>query len=162
MAEQLVLTTIDLIWKQLLLRSVVERILPNVRSPILKAIIGLIIRLLHYKIKDIIDNGLFDEYCDLPFVEYIILPKMTLCKYRSYIEHGMKWFLDFVNRILAEDGIKQSIDRMQEQMHGMQEQMHGMHGDIQTIKGDIKNIHLQLQPERQLQLLLTREDLRHE
>lgn len=162
MIEQLLITTIDLLWKQLLLRSVVERLVPQIRSPLAKAVIGLSIRTIQHQFKHIIDNGLFDEYCDISYIEYILLPKNMLCEYRIYIEHGMKWFLDFINRILAEDDVKQSIKGIHELLGDVKQLINGMQVQINDIRGDIHDIRFQLQPSLQFSALLTTNDLRHE
>jgi hypothetical protein len=151
MVSRLIQLSLDWIRKQIFLQSVITRLFPWMCSPLAKYSTGLLLRYLYYKASHAIQAGFFERYCDLSHMEYISLRTIMICEYRSYVEMGLIWCLDFINQILKEDGVMESIAELRAEMKASIAELRGDIGDLRTeLRGDI------------LPTLLTPADLMHE
>ncbi len=136
---------------------------PCTRTSLFKYILGASLRYLTWQFSQTINNGLFDQYCDIIYIEYIPPQTMYLCEYRPYVEMGMKWFLDFINQILAEDGIEHTMNKFRDEMHQGFTNLHAeMHQGFTNVRAEIKELQYQLHPSLRFHELLTPDDLTHE
>lgn len=85
-----------------------------------------------------------------------------LCEYRSYVEMGLIWCLDFVNQILKEDGVMESIAELRTEMKASIEDIRAeVRRDIAELRDDIGDLRTELRGDI-LPTLITPADLIHE
>lgn len=160
--------------KQIFLLPIVERWFPFMRTSIMKYPTGLAIRYVAYQFNEVIENHLFDKYCDILYIEYITTRTMLLCEYQEWVKRGMQWLLDSINVILLEDTLEQSITAFREETRAgfaemrdahndLREEMRDAHNDLrEEMRAGFNELRAQIQPQIQFEQMLTAEDLRHE
>lgn len=149
----------NLIKKNIFLLPVVTCWFPNIKAPIIKCFIGLTLRYFHYKLNDAIKQNILDAYCDNYPSKYISIKLVMFCEYKSYIEFGMKWFLDTINQILSEDGIMQRLDSMDKRLDSMDKRFDSMDKRFDSIDKKLDDM---INPNLITSGRLTSEDLKHE
>ncbi len=144
--------------KQIFLLPVVAKLFPYIESPFAQYATGLMLRYLCYQFTKIIENNIFDKYCDISYIEYISIRTMLLCEYQSYVQSGMKWFLDMISQILSEDRVLDAINNLRVELRS---EINDIRSDINDLRNDIHDVHVELRGDI-LPTLLTPEDLQHE
>ena len=166
MLSRLISSAIDIIRKQIFLQSVIKRLFPWMRSPLAMYATGLMMRYLHYQMTSVVQNNLFDKYCDISYSEYISVRTIKLCEYQFAVEKIMKWFLDIINQMLGNDEIMQGINGISTGLDELRTDINSLRADVNDLRTDMNDrfdwIHYQLNPSEILPSLLTAEDLTHE